>query len=278
MLLGGDGNDLVDGQQGNDAAFLGAGADTFQWDPGDGSDVVEGQDGVDKLAFNGSSGNELLGVSANGSRARFTRILGAIVMDLAGVETIAPRALGGADTVTVDDLTGTGVTTVAPDLAGAGGVDDAVADNVIVNGTNGNDVIALGGSGRSLDVSGLAAPVKVTGAGPGVDRVTVNALAGNDVIDATHVAIGSALLALNGGDGDDVIAGGAGDDALTGGLGFDVLLGGPGTDTIDGGVEGDVVVQSVTVEDGRTVVRAGGRKWTLPNAAPGQVTPSAMRR
>ena len=34
VLLGGDGNDFVDGQQGNDTAFLGAGDDTFQWDPG----------------------------------------------------------------------------------------------------------------------------------------------------------------------------------------------------------------------------------------------------
>ena len=47
FLLGGDGNDFVDGQQGNDTGLLGAGDDTFQWDPGDGSDVIEGQDGVD---------------------------------------------------------------------------------------------------------------------------------------------------------------------------------------------------------------------------------------
>ena len=39
LLLGGDGNDFVDGQQGNDDGLLGAGDDTFQWDPGDGSDV-----------------------------------------------------------------------------------------------------------------------------------------------------------------------------------------------------------------------------------------------
>ena len=45
VLLGGDGNDFVDGNQGSDVAFLGAGDDTFQWDPGDGSDTIEGQDG-----------------------------------------------------------------------------------------------------------------------------------------------------------------------------------------------------------------------------------------
>ena len=55
VRLGGDGNDFADGQQGNDLALLGAGDDTFQWDPGDGSDVIEGQDGIDTMAFNGSN-------------------------------------------------------------------------------------------------------------------------------------------------------------------------------------------------------------------------------
>ena len=59
-LLGGDGNDFIDGQQGNDTAFLGAGDDTFQWDPGDGSDMVEGQDGTDTMLFNGSTGRTSL--------------------------------------------------------------------------------------------------------------------------------------------------------------------------------------------------------------------------
>ena len=54
-LRGGDGNDFIDGQQGNDVARMGAGDDTFQWDPGDGSDTVEGQDGTDRLLFNGSA-------------------------------------------------------------------------------------------------------------------------------------------------------------------------------------------------------------------------------
>jgi len=39
-LLGGSGDDFVDGQQGADVAFLGADAVPFRWDPGDGSDDV----------------------------------------------------------------------------------------------------------------------------------------------------------------------------------------------------------------------------------------------
>ena len=117
FLLGGDGNDLVDGNQGNDVALLGAGDDTFQWDPGDGSDVVEGQDGADTMLFNGANINERMDVSANGGRVRFTRDVGNIVMDLNDVESILVKALGGADTLTVNDLSGTDVTNVAPDLS-----------------------------------------------------------------------------------------------------------------------------------------------------------------
>ena len=105
----------------------------FQWDPGDGSDTVEGQDGTDTMLFNGSDGDEIFEASANGERVRFTRNLGNIVMDLNDVEGIDLNALGGADTVTVNDLTGTDVTEVNVNLAGgrrtAG---DGAADTVIV--------------------------------------------------------------------------------------------------------------------------------------------------
>ena len=52
--------------------------------------------------------------SANGGRVRFTRDIANIVMDLNDVETIDAKALGGADTLTVNDLSGTDVTNVTP--------------------------------------------------------------------------------------------------------------------------------------------------------------------
>ena len=54
-LLGGDGNDTLDGNGGNDRALLGAGDDTFVWDPGDGSDTIEGEAGSDTMRFNGAN-------------------------------------------------------------------------------------------------------------------------------------------------------------------------------------------------------------------------------
>ena len=57
---------------------------------------------------------------------------------------------------------------------------------------------------------GLAAQVNVTGAEAANDRLTVNALAGDDVVDASGLSAGAIQLTLDGGDGDDVLIGGDG--------------------------------------------------------------------
>ena len=97
---------------------MGSGDDTFVWDPGDGSDIVEGQDGADTMLFNGAGAAERFDLSANGSHLKFSRDVGNITMDTNGVETVAVNALGGADTLTVNDLSGTGVASVKADLGG----------------------------------------------------------------------------------------------------------------------------------------------------------------
>ena len=297
VILGGDGNDFVDGQQGNDTALMGAGNDVFQWDPGDGNDVVEGQDGSDRMDFNGANTNERMEVSANGGRVRFTRDIANIVMDLNDVEAINARTLGGADTVTVDDLSGTDVTSVDPNLAANGGGDDLAADNVIVNATNGDDVAIVSGNAASTSVLGLAARVTTTGAIAGSDRVTVNALDGDDVVDASGLAATGALLTANGGEGDDVLLGGAGDDTLNGNAGDDVLIGGPGNDILDGGAGGNVVIAIAAANDvsqakvvgkrwvakhartvkGRTVLTHSGQKHRLPRATVARLKLDAKR-
>ena len=284
-LLGGDGSDFIDGNQGNDVALLGAGDDTFRWDPGDGSDTVEGQAGTDTMLFNGANVNENMDVSANGSRVRFVRDVGNITMDLGGLESIVAKTLGGADNLTVNDLSGTDLTNVQADLSASGGGDDGASDNVVVNGTNAADVVSVSGAGPNAQVAGLSAVVSVSGASAVNDRLTVNSLGGDDVIDASGVAAGSIPLTLNGGVGDDVLIGGAGDDVLRGGAGDDVLIGGPGNDTLDGGPGDNIVLDSaasvvtsartVTTHwlttharsvNGKTVLKVGGKKHTLPHA------------
>ena len=55
---------------------------------------------------------------------RFTRDVANITMDLNSIEHIDFNASGGADNITVGDLTGTGVKQVAIDLAGTPGSGD----------------------------------------------------------------------------------------------------------------------------------------------------------
>jgi Ca2+-binding RTX toxin-like protein len=244
-LLGGDGNDSLDGNGGNDVAFMGAGDDTFVWDPGDGSDVVEGQTGADRMLFNGANGAEQFDLTANGERLRFFRNLGNITMDTNDVETVDIRALGGADDVTVNDLSGTDVTTVRSDLAGTpgGNTGDGQPDDVIVKGTNGDDVALVTGSNGAANVLGLAAAVQIVNAEPANDTLTLDLLAGDDVAEASGLAASSVKLTVDAGAGDDVLVGSAGDDVLFGRDGDDTLVGGPGLDILDGGNGNNTVIQ-----------------------------------
>jgi hypothetical protein len=185
---GGDGNDSVDGGKGNDTASLGDGSDAFRWDNGEGSDTIEGGDGTDRMVFNGAAVAETVTMSANGGRLKFFRVQGNVTMDTDGVEIVDDNALGGADSVTVNDLTDTDVTQTNIDLASAlGGIaPDGAVDNVVVNGTDGDDTIDIDGNGSGADVSGLATAVSVKHA-DSTDHLDVHTLAGADDVDTNGV-------------------------------------------------------------------------------------------
>jgi Ca2+-binding RTX toxin-like protein len=180
---GGDGNDLVDGGKGADTASLGSGDDTFRWDNGEGSDVVEGDDGDDTMVFNGAGINETVTLTANDGRLTFFRVQGNVTMDTDGVERVDDNALAGADSVTVNDLSSTDVRQTNIDLGGA----DAAADSVVVNGTEGDDSIAVTGAGTGAAVTGLASVVSIRNAEP-TDSLSVNTLAGTDQVRTNGIA------------------------------------------------------------------------------------------
>jgi Ca2+-binding RTX toxin-like protein len=199
-LLGELGNDSIDGNAGNDVALMGAGYDTFTWDPGDGSDVIEGQSGFDRMVFNGAGAAERIDISANGERLRFFRDLGNITMDTDSVERVDFNALGGADVVTVNDLSATDVYKLNVDLAAAlgGAAGDGQADSVVVNATNGNDAIDVDGNAGSVDVRGLAPRIAILHAEAASDRLEINTLAGTDTVDSTGLAPGVIQLFVDG--------------------------------------------------------------------------------
>jgi len=287
VLRGSDGDDLISGGDGDDVALMAAGDDTFVWNPGDDNDTLEGQDGSDELLFNGANVAENIDISANGGRVLFFRNVASVVMDLNDVESIDFTARGGADNIVVNDLSGTDVTEVNTDLAGVpGGVGDGQPDNVVQQGTNGDDVSVIFGDASGVASIGLAAQVNIAGAEAANDRLTLNMLAGDDVVDASGLAAGAIQLTVDGGDGNDVLIGSDGDDVLRGGAGDDVLLGGLGIDVLDGGDGDDIEIQSIGIDNvasatsvgedwlaahartvkGKTVLEVDGKNVRLPRA------------
>jgi len=245
ILIGGQGNDQLIGGPGADTMFGGPGDDTFVWNPGDGSDTIEGQDGVNTMVFNGANIGEEVDISANGQRVRFFRNVANITMDCNGVEVVKFNALGGADKITVNDLTGTDVKNVNLDLASppASGQGDNLGDSVIIKATDNDDVVTVSGSVAGVVVQGLAATVNIVGTDPALDTLTIQALAGNDVVTAMDLQAGVINLIIDGGLGDDVLIGSHGDDIIFGGEGDDILEGGPGQDVLDGGPGNNVIIQ-----------------------------------
>jgi len=179
--IGGAGNDSVDGNRGDDVADLGSGQDTFRWDPGDGSDTIDGQNGTDTLDFNGANANEKMSLSANGPRSLFLRDVANIRMDMDNVESLDLTALGGTDSITVDDMTGTDFKQADVDLQGAAGGGDGSVDTVTVNGTDSADAVNVAPGGVGVQVSGLKTTTGIAGSEP-TDQLVVNGLAGTDTI------------------------------------------------------------------------------------------------
>jgi Ca2+-binding RTX toxin-like protein len=277
VLIGGAGNDTIDGGPGADVAFMGDGDDTFIWNPGGGNDTVNGEGGNDTLVLNGANIGEHIDLTANGPRLRLDRDVASIVID-ADVEYVTVNARGGADTITVNDLTGTAVDRVTVDLGAVSGTatGDGLADVVVVNGAGAD--ISVAADGAAVVASGIGADVAVINGEAGLDSIqvasapgrTVNAN-GSDAADQISIfpvnaspavlvagwnvfvqATGGGQLAVNGLGGDDtiiaqhgfttplVIDGGDGNDTIVGGDGPDLIRGGAGNDTIDGGFGADV--------------------------------------
>jgi hypothetical protein len=241
-LLGGSGNDDIDGNIGADTVDGGSGNDRIEWDPGDGSDTVDGAGGTDALDFNGSNIGEQIGVTANGARARLTRNVAAIDMDLGSLEQIRVRTLGGSDVVTVGDLRGTGVRTVSSDLRASDGGADGLADNVIVQGSDAADRFDVGAtSDGKVRVDGSGPDVEVTSA-EAQDNVDVDTLGDADTVVSGVSVPGPGSVTVDGGDGNDtsIYKGTDGDDAIG--------VARNGTDLVAAFVEGGGLVNHRAVE------------------------------
>ena len=195
----GAGNDLVVGQRGDDTAFLGKGDDRFIWNNGDGSDFINGGKGFDVTEVNGADGaGDEFDLRQVKGQAIFNRLnLGPFTLTNKKIEQFEINGLGGDDSLTVGDLTGTGV------------------EKVVFSGDDGNDVLdaressttleAFGGEGDDLLLGGSADDTFFAGAG---DDIVV----GQRGEDTAYLEDGDDRFIWNNGDGSDFINGGKGFD------------------------------------------------------------------
>jgi hypothetical protein len=196
VLLGGLDFDDVDGRKGDDRVRLGADIDRFTWRPGQGNDDIDGQGGHDVLSFFGINDAEALDLSVDGRRLHLTRDVENVDLALDDVEEIDPVVFGGADTVAIGDLSGTGVELVdvnlEPALGSPGG--DGQPDRVIATGTDGKDAIAVsGGANGALSVTGMPARLGITHAEP-ADGLAIHTLGGDDTVDSSGLVPGAIAL------------------------------------------------------------------------------------
>jgi hypothetical protein len=127
------------------------------------------------------------------------------------IEDVAARDIA------VGDVTGTDLSAVNLNLAARTGGGDGAADSLLVNGTNDNDAVQVTGStAKGVTASGLTATTQISCTDAG-DTLTVTAVVGDDVVEASGLAAGAVALTADGGDGNDLLVGSAGDDTLLGG-------------------------------------------------------------
>ena len=243
-ITGSAGNDTIIGGTGDDVLHGGAGNDTFVWNFGDGNDTIDGQTGTDLLVFNGSTATEHVSFSSNGALGMLASDAGGVTTTMHDVETVNFQAQNGSDTITVNDMTGSGVNQINLDLSARPEGDASQHDTIVINGTSGADTISMSIVGDTLTIDGLASKIVIEHYNPN-DVLEIHGLGGDDVISAVSLNNSGPKLLIDGGDGNDVLIGSAGDDTILGGAGDDVLVPVGGHDVLDGGPGNNVIFEII---------------------------------
>jgi Ca2+-binding RTX toxin-like protein len=253
-LLGGAGNDFLDGSSFNNTLVGGLGDDVLNGAAGDDTFVSNSDpDGADR--FIGAAGRDQV------TWAERTATLQADPDGAADDGGSGERDNVGTDVEMLTGGAGNDALTGGPGadvLSGGSGNDlidggtggdilngEAGADTFVVHAADGADVITGGTATDSISYVTRTAPLSVTldgvaNDGEASEHDNVRADVENVVTGAgADTIVGSpAANRLDGGAGNDTLRGGAGDDTLIGGAGYDILDGGDGSDRCDLGADG----------------------------------------
>ncbi|MEC8664785.1 MAG: DUF4114 domain-containing protein [Pseudomonadota bacterium] len=216
-LFGRGGDDIMDGGPGNDILWGGGG----NGQSGSGNDTLSGGDGADML--HGEDGNDTLVFTAD---AQFESIYRAYNIGTPTVE-------GTGDLINISGFN------LSKDIFDGGeGYDTIVM-------TDGNDAFFLDNPFHEFHSDGSSLRI--------IDIEQIDAGAGDDVVDLTNDQLGYGDIVMNGGDGNDYLWSSDGNDTINGDAGDDDIYGGGGDDTLNGGTGNDTINGSI----GNDTIRGG---------------------
>jgi Ca2+-binding RTX toxin-like protein/WD40 repeat protein len=273
-LEGGSGRDRLNGEAGDDTLIGGPDGDTYVWNVGGGADVFQEDEGKpaspeerDHVSVRGSidiTGTSLQagspGVSQLDDQITITGKGGIVeiltndgILLLDNIESVGVAAGGGADTIVLNDLTGTEVESLSFDLSSPQESARSDGDVVIYNaGETAGDTIVVEGIIRDISQTDLetgaqtqvpkplvqirdttdgassAREVLILNSDPDRDRLEIRSYGGDDTLE---VAAGTADAHIR--DLIDItLDSGAGDDTLSTVYADVEILAGPGSDSL----------------------------------------------
>ena len=184
------------GQPGADDLDLGAGNDIVRWDEGDGGDTIAAGGGTfDALTMWGDATAESFALEPDGHDARMTAGGEALALD--GLERIETVAMAGADTYRLGDLSGTSLSDVIVSLSGVPATPalDGAVDAMTVDGTGGDDALAIAGNTGEARVTGLPVRLAIQRTEP-ADTLAIAGGAGADTLDTSGLLPGAITATL----------------------------------------------------------------------------------
>ena len=244
---GREGNDTINGSDGNEKIYGGTGNDVIN--AGSGNDIVYGQAGNDTI--NGGAGNDVLvGESGNDNLTGgagndvyvFKKGYGQDIIDNYNYHWDAQSK--DSDTLEMRELN------YSECELFMNGNDLIVkvkgtSDSVTVQGCFSDEYRRIDNikfKDRTMDYNSIVSYFKNTG-------ITVSGTSGDDNISTNILSWAKGTIGgregndtINGSDGNEKIYGGTGNDVINAGSGNDIVYGQAGNDTINGGAGNDVLV------------------------------------
>ena len=213
-LLGGSGDDTMVGGGGNDILVGGAGADDmnggdgndeFRWQPSDGVDfeIDGGGNAGDILKITLTNGADTVQFDPSTSDNGFSLNLSGTTLTAVNMEAADIDVSGASDFITINDLTGSTLTSITLRLGA-----DAATDSITVNGSTSTDAYTTSVSSGVLNVSrsgGASVNIQQAGNSNGGATLTLNLNGGADSVTVQQTLVG-VTTTINGGAGNDTVS------------------------------------------------------------------------